>query len=156
VKRAAGGPRAWAVFVVEDGVARRKGGAEQTGTCRGDRERTAESHNWGLLLPTLARSGSGELDEWKDCRFPGSTLYKPCARSGEPQMGPSEKPGYRRRSSICLVADCRARPSSGAAAARHGDLTGPDHLDQAEGPDHLLEGLDLVVGTGDLDGHATP
>jgi hypothetical protein len=35
----------------------------------------------------------GKLDEWKDCSFPGSTLYKPCARSGEPQMGPSEKPG---------------------------------------------------------------
>jgi hypothetical protein len=49
-----------------------------------------------------------------------------------------------------------ARPSGGAAAPRHGDLAGPDHLDQAEGPDHLLERLDLVVGAGDLDGHAAP
>src|ERR1700755_3358441 len=40
-----------------------------------------------------------------------------------------------------------------AAAAAHGDLAGADHLDQAEGPDHVLEGLDLVVGARDLDGH---
>ena len=41
-----------------------------------------------------------------------------------------------------------------AAAARHGDLAGADQLDQAERADHVLEGLDLVVGAGDLHGHA--
>src|SRR3954469_185010 len=41
-----------------------------------------------------------------------------------------------------------------AAAAGDRDLAGPDQLDQAEGADHVLEGLDLVVGAGDLHRHA--
>jgi hypothetical protein len=62
-RRVAGGPRAWPVFVVEDGVAGRKRGAEQTGTCRGDGNRTAESHDWSLLLPAFGRVTIRWLDE---------------------------------------------------------------------------------------------
>src|SRR4029450_3582851 len=44
--------------------------------------------------------------------------------------------------------------SGDAAAARDGDFAGADQLDQAEWPNHALEGLDLVVCARDLHGHA--
>src|SRR3954447_2419267 len=43
--------------------------------------------------------------------------------------------------------------SGGRAPPRDGDLTRPDHLDQPERPDQLLERLDLLVDSGDLDRH---
>src|SRR5690348_11429346 len=48
----------------------------------------------------------------------------------------------------------RARCDAGlgrAAAAGDRDLARPDHLDQPEGANQLLEGGDLVVGAGHLD-----
>src|SRR5690242_12748304 len=38
-----------------------------------------------------------------------------------------------------------------AAPSGDGDLAGPGHLHQPEGPHQLLERLDLVAGAGDLD-----
>ena len=46
--------------------------------------------------------------------------------------------------------------SVSVAAASNRDLTRADHLDQAVGADHLLEGLDLVGRAGDLDRHRPP
>ena len=61
-----------------------------------------------------------------------------------------------------LVGRAHARSVAGRGGDEHAgrgglQVTRPlDHLDQAEGADHVLEGLDLVVGPRDLHRHAAP
>src|SRR5687768_13291588 len=84
----------------------------------------------------------------------------PASAGTRPEPAPSTRPRApptrRAPPPLSVPPPCGGSLAPGlrcAAPSRYRYLARSDHLDQPERTDHLLEGLDLVVGARDLHGH---